>query len=265
MRIQVAALVVAALSTNPAHAQDGLATLKKIQFAYAGLKSYSQKISSTMTTKSGAQRSAAGQTSELRYKQPNQVFMTVSSPGIGSVTSYNNGREMFVYRSSINSYQKRPGKPDVKSYVLGLREFKITTMLDPLAFLTGEPVERAVPTAVVKVGESLNGVACNVIVGQLNRAFIGNAKSGVVTFWADKDTNLLRKILIVITGIPATARQRIMEKGKPVVKSRRLVFDTTVSMTVQELQINPPLTDASFTYIPPKGAIEQNPEKLLKK
>ncbi len=248
-----------------AQAEDGTALLKKIQAAYTGLKSYSQKASSTVTLKLGTQRQVEGQLTELRYQQPNKVFMSISSPRVGTVVSFNNGREMLVYHSNINSYQKRPGHQTVKSYVMALREFNIATMLDPLAFLTGDPVQAVVSAAVLKGGEMLNGIACNVIVGQLKSSLIGSAKSGTVTFWADKSTNLLRKIQIENRGIPATVPVKAVVNKKPVVNVRKFAVDQTFSITIQEMHVNPPMTDASFNYALPKGAIEQNPDKMLKK
>jgi len=248
-----------------AQAQDGLPLLKKVQAAYVGLKSYSQKTSSTVTLKMGTQRGVEGQTTELRYMQPNRVYMTISSPRLGAVTSYNNGKEMLFYSSAINSFQKRPSQPTLKAYVLALREFKIVTMLDPLAFLTGEPVEAVLSSATIKPGESLNGASCNVVTAQIKPALLGKAKSGTVTFWADKGTNLLRKVLMETRGIPVSGKVKTTENGKPVTRVRELSLDQTVSITVQELQANPALNDSSFTFPLPKGAIEQNPDKILKK
>jgi outer membrane lipoprotein-sorting protein len=252
------------LSAKSATAQDGIAALKKAQAAYISLNSYSQTVSTTILTKVGSQQSVAGQTSELRYQKPNRIFISVSSPQSGSVVTYNNGKEMLVYRGKINAYQKVTPKPTVKAYVTALREFGIGTMLDPLALLTGDPVQSAFTSATAKGSDVLDGSKCKVVSGNIVPTLAGKAKSATATFWIDNATNLVHKIEIVTKGVPATARMRVMENGKPVVKTKLITLDSTISMSIQNIKVNPPLNDASFTFTPPAGAILQDPAKAMK-
>jgi len=234
-----------------------MAVLKKVQQTYLGLKSYSQKITATNVVVVSGRRQVVGQESELRYQQPNRTFIQVSTPNVGTLTTFNNGREMLVYRGSSNTYQKRPGQPTVKAYVRALREFGIGTMLDPLAFLTGEPVQTALASATVSGSEAVDGVPCEVVVGRLTPALASKAKSATATFWVDKSANLLRRVKIAVTGVPATARVRVMVQGKPVIKSMPTTVDQTTTMSIHDVKLNPPLNDASFTFALPKGATEQ--------
>lgn len=257
--------MVAMLAPTGANAQDGIAILKKVQSSYLGLKSYSQKVSSTVTTKIAGRTGVTGQTSELRYQQPNKVYMVVSTAQVGSFVSYNNGHEMFVYRGRINAYVKRPGKSDVKSYVVALKEYGVGTMLDPLAFLTGEPIQSAFSSATMKPAVTIDGVKCDLVIGRLAPRLAGKAKSATASFWIDKGTNLLRKIQIATGGLPAIARVTSRQNGKQVVKNVQIQIDSTLTMNIQEAKVNPLLTDASFSYQPPKDAIEQHVEKALKR
>jgi len=185
------------------------------------------------------------------------VLIQVASQRDGSVVTYNNGTELLVYRGKLNTYAKRPGKPNVKEYVRALREFGIGTMLDPLAFLTGEPIQSAIGSASMKPAESIDGVKCDVVFGKLTPAVVGKAKSATVTYWIDKSTNLIRKVQIVTKGIPAVVRGQVQENGQAVMKSQPIVIDSIVIMNVQDPIVNPPLADSVFTFAVPKDAVEQ--------
>jgi outer membrane lipoprotein-sorting protein len=256
---------LALLSAQAATAQNGIPALKKVQAAYLGLNSYSQTVSTTLISRVANRQAVAGQTSELRYQKPNRIYISVSSPESGSVVTYNNGKEMLVYRGKLNAYQKASAKPTVKAYVAALRAYGIGTMLDPLAFLTGDPVQSALTSAAMKGSAVLEGAKCDVVAGTIAPALAGKAKTATATFWIDKATNLLRKVEIVTKGVPATARMRVMVKGKPVVKSQPIQIDTTITMNIRNVKVNPPLNDASFTFQPPANAILQDPAKALKR
>jgi hypothetical protein len=211
-----------------------------------------------------------GSSAEVRFRKPNLLQVSVSSPQIAKNQFVCDGRELTVYDSRLNQYAKSPAPPTLLSVYNRLNEmansafqFKIDSTLDPVYFLQGHPLPPGINWVARKETADLEGVKCWVIDG-LPQLRVASAK-GRISFWVEKDTHLIRKVERVITGAPVVLPVKSVKDGKTVVERKQFLVDQTITERIQDRAVNPPLDDSTFKFIPPKGAIERNPEKVLRK
>ncbi|HXG25098.1 MAG TPA: DUF2092 domain-containing protein [Chthonomonadales bacterium] len=252
------------LLCSTAQAQDGNAVLKKMYAAYAALSSYSQTASSTLIVRAITNQ-ISGNTSELRYKKPNLLYFSVTSPIYGTFIASSNGREQIVYQSLGNRYQKFSAPASLVQFMARVEPLGVRAILDPLYFLTGKRLENASGPAKLKGNVTLNGVPSYLVVAPIKLPASAKGGTGTVTFWIDRKSYLLRKVQVALKNIPRKVRVRTIRNNKPVIQTKEVRTEETYTEVVQEMKINPPLGTSDFNYTPPKDAVEQNLEKLLQR
>jgi outer membrane lipoprotein-sorting protein len=212
----------------------------------------------------GKNRELRGMTAELHYQQPNKILISVTSPQTGTIAAFSDGREQTVYRSQLRVYSKQAAPPSARGFIGNLSIYQIEAFMDPLFFIEGETVNKYTTSFTSKGVSKVNGQTCNVVVGQMSPAVLKGAKSGTVTFWLDPATYLIRKVQVERKGMPVRFAVKGTKDGKPATKVVTVSSDQTVSELIQEMQVNPPLNDAAFTYPIPKGSIEQKQNALIR-
>lgn len=248
-------LVFSNLQYSSAQTQTGAELIKKMQAAYAGLKSYSQKTSATGKVTIQGNAKLNGMTAEFRYQSPNKAFVLVSSPTTGALACFSNGRDFTVYQSTDNVYTKLPAVSDLQGFVKALAPFSIAATLDPLYFAEKLTLKDLISSWQLKPSVKINGVNCQVVQGHLIKKLLIGGTFATVTYWID-DQYFIRKLSIEWKGIPIQIRSsQPSTKGKQKA-SPTVLMDRTITEVVQDLKINPPLTDADFTYPVPKNARE---------
>lgn len=253
-----------ALLCSTAQAQDGNAILQKMYAAYAALGSYSQTASSTLIVHA-VTKQISGSTSELRYKKPNLLYFSVTSPTYGTFIASSNGREQIVYQSLGNRYQKFSAPSTLVQFMARVEPLGVRAILDPLYFLTGKRLDNASGPVKRKGNVTLNGIPCYLVAVPIKLPASARGGTGTVTFWIDRKSSLLRKVQVQLKNIPRIVRVRTVQNNKPVIQTREVRTEETYTEVVQEMKINPPLGVSDFNYTPPKDAVEQNLEKLLRK
>jgi outer membrane lipoprotein-sorting protein len=236
-----------------ARAQDGPAIMRKVQAAYAALKSFKEVTGLTETQRPGR---TLGTTAEFRFLRPNFYFLTLTNPASGTTTLTINAREMIIYNNSINAYQKRAVSPG-KKVVLP------SGVPDPIFFLQGGKAEAVVSGLKAGGTTTLNGIPCYLVTGSIPIKGVSGATRRV-TFWVDSKSYLLWKVRDEVKGIPVAVRVPVMKNGKRVSGIARGRVDITRNLVIHEMLSNPPLKAPDFNFTIPKGAVEQNLEKYLK-
>jgi len=256
------ALVLVGMAVAGARAEDGKALMGKVYAAYAGLRSYTQTVSGSVVERIGGQtRGVAGQTAEVHYEKPNRLYVTVTSPQTGTVAAFSNGREMTVYRSRYDTYMKFPAPPTAAEFVKSLGKFGVVAQLDALDFLAGNTADSFVSSYSSPTTAKVNGVVCYVVTGTLKP--MRSARSARITYWVDQRSHLIRKLQLEKNGVPTPVRVVRTVKGKQVASVRVILVDNSVTETIQEMQPNPSLSDAAFSYRIPPSATQQDPAKAL--
>jgi outer membrane lipoprotein-sorting protein len=245
-------------------AQDGNAMIKKMEAAYAGLRSYTQRTSASGTVIIGKSKQMRGMTAELHYQQPNKIFISVTSPQTGTIAAFTDGRDQTVYRSQIRIYSKQAAPPSARGFIVNLAIYQIEAFMDPLFFIEGETAGKYASSFVFRGVSKVNGQSCNLVVGQMKPATLKGAKSGTVSFWLDPATNLIRKVQVERKGMPVRFAVKGTKNGRPATNMVTVPSDQIVSELVQEMQVNPPLNDSAFSYPIPKDSIEQKPAALIR-
>ena len=108
--------------------------------------------------------------------------------------------------------------------------------------LLGEEGARRLPD------EELDGRTCEVLVARMDSMF----KTSWVKIWVDAETGLLRRIESVPAPDGAPAEET--EKDEPDVA--RALRDVKIVFAVLEQQVNEPIPDEAFAFVPPEGATE---------
>ncbi len=241
------------LSTS-SQAQSGADLIKKMQAAYAGLKSYSQKTSATGKVTIQGNSKLNGMTAEFRYQAPNKAFVLVSSPSTGALACFSNGKEFTVYQSSENIFTKLTPVTDLPGFVKALAPFSIAATLDPLYFAEKLSLEKIANNWKVKSPTKINGINCQVVEGQLTQKLLIGGTYAKVTYWLD-DQFFIRKMALEWKGVPIQVRPTNGAKGKAKGPTT-VLMDRTITEVIQELKVNPNLSDADFIYPIPKNARE---------
>ena len=108
--------------------------------------------------------------------------------------------------------------------------------------LLGEAGARRLPD------EELEGRTCEVLVARMDSMF----KTSWVKIWVDAETGLLRRIESVPAPEGAPAEET--EEDEPEVA--RALRDVKIVYAVREQQVNEPIPDEAFAFVPPEGATE---------
>ena len=108
--------------------------------------------------------------------------------------------------------------------------------------LLGEEGARRLPD------EELDGRTCEVLVARMDSMF----KTSWVKIWVDAETGLLRRIESVPAPDGAPAEET--EKDEPDIA--RALRDVKIVFAVLEQQVNEPIPDEAFAFVPPEGATE---------
>ena len=109
--------------------------------------------------------------------------------------------------------------------------------------LLGEAGARRLPD------EELDGRTCEVLVTQMDSMF----KTSWVKIWFDAETGLLRRIESVPTPEWAPAKEAAGEDEPEMARALR---DVKIVCAVREQQVNEPIPDEAFAFVPPEGAKE---------
>lgn len=108
--------------------------------------------------------------------------------------------------------------------------------------LLGEAGARRLPD------EELDGRACEVLVTQMDSMF----KTSWVKIWLDAETGLLRRI----ESVPAPEGAPAEEAKEDDPEVARMLRDVKIAYVVLEQQVNEPIPDEAFAFVPPDGATE---------
>jgi len=246
-----------------AYAQDAMAVVRKMEAAYAGMKSYSQKMSATGKVVIGTVARMSGMTSELRISRPNQLFIVVSNPGVGTIAAFTDGKQQTVFHSLARVYTQTAASPTLKDFVADLKTHSVVAILDPLYFLIGEKTDKYATGFKQLKPEKINNYDCDVVVDALKPGTpLNTGKSGTITFWVEQKTGLLRKLEMQLLQVPSQVAKQVTKNNKTGAEISKVLSDQTITEVIQELQVNPPLGQDSFTYPIPKGTMLQDPSKF---
>jgi outer membrane lipoprotein-sorting protein len=250
---------------KPARAQDPSALLAKMEAAYAGMKSYSHKMSATWHTKVDGKEQSGIITSELRYRQPNHAHITVVASQGGSIAVVSDGKQVTGYQSNLRTFTRGPAPPTMDRLVQTLPQYGVIAMLDPLYLLSGQNVERLAEGFVTEISQPINGVKCSVIAGNLTPAALSGATSGRVRYFIDPSTFLIRRLRIELQGVPTRVPTARKSKGKTQVTITTTRSDRVIVETILDARVNPPFDPWAFMFSIPKGAVQQSLDQFLKR
>ena len=260
----VAAIVLlcaaAGATAVPPSGGDGMAILRKTQAAYAALSSFEQHTSATEVAKLNGIPHVTGGRGEIRYQRPAGLYVETTDPRHGSFIAASDGKQLLVYHGKLNTYRRGPAPPNAMAYMQALQLEKVQAMpCSGFAFVCGVPAQTMASHVAIQGDGAVNGVPCFVLVGNLPANARSKAPAPHLTIWVDKKTYLVLKVELAETGIHGSVPVAKVIKGKQVRTQAPAVLDETITETVQDMKVNPPLTAADFTYRPPTSATEQKP------
>lgn len=204
------------------------------------------------------------QSTTLRFKGPNLIYLASEDPSIGTYQSFCNGKTITVYTGRHNTYTKRNspiGLPKTLTKLAAAGELilgvSVVQMLSPLSFMSGKAMPQECRNFQYVREEMLEGNKVIVVTGQANLAWLqtmGAPQQTVldrreVTLWIDANRFLLRKaacdLLWRFKKVSASQNVSTVTGGFKFVEVHRAT------------RMNPPLRDEDFFFVPPTGAVEQ--------
>ncbi len=209
------------------------------------------------------------QSTTLRFKRPNLIYLSSEDPAIGTYQGFCNGKTITVYSGTQNTYTKRNSPTDLRQtlgkfsaageYLMGV---SIVQMLSSIDFIAAKTMPDECKNFQFIRNEILDGNRVTVVTGQANSGWLatmGAPKETVyarreVTLWIDTSRFLLRKASCDL--------QWRVNVGPTEKKSAQIVLEGIKFVeTHRSTRVNTPLRDEDFFFIAPKGAVERFQER----
>lgn len=200
-----------------------------------------------------------GTTALLRYRKPNDLYLSISGPKVGTVVATNHGGQEMQYVSNLNKYRLLPAAPSAAIFVETLRPLGIIAMMDSLYYITGGSLNQAADNLKYKGKVKLNGKICFLMSATVKPKQIPPKTEATVEFWVDSQNFLLKKIRWNITGVTRIVPYVKVVKKKRVVERKKVTGTETMTEYIVSSSVNPSMTDSDFKYALPSNAIEQRP------
>ena len=200
-----------------------------------------------------------GTTALLRYRKPNDLYLSISGPKVGTVVATNHGGQEMQYVSNLNKYRLLPAAPSAAIFVETLRPLGIIAMMDSLYYITGGSLNQAADNLKYKGKVKLNGKICFLMSATVKPNQIPPKTEATVEFWVDSQNFLLKKIRWNITGVTRIVPYVKVVKKKRVVERKKVTGTETMTEYIVSSSVNPSMTDSDFKYALPSNAIEQRP------
>lgn len=260
-RMFAIASIFFALLTPSQSPQDAQQLIKQVAQTYQSLKSYRvEGTSSTQMTKENSAAAFEQKQSEsfaLSVVKPDRIRGELRSP-LYSFVTISDGRTEWTYVPDLKQYTRKP-KMDEKAMMAllsggGMEAMLASVMSDPLMFVAKglptrvsefEQIAKGIKTAKVIREDSLEvgakQIRCDVVeVEYVPTRGAEATEYSTRTLWIDRTRNaVLRSI--------ARSRSQQQFGGSSTTTA-------TVNFTVAELNV--PLADSLFTFVPPPGVNE---------
>ncbi len=143
-----------------AHADNAQNVMKRVYEVYRGITSFTQNSNDNDTFRAGKYHMTIGTTALLRYRKPNDLYLSIIGPKVGTVVATNYGSQEMQYVSNLNKYRILPAAPSVAIFVETLRPLGIIAMLDSLYYISGGSLDQAADNLKYKGKVKLNGKMC---------------------------------------------------------------------------------------------------------
>ena len=209
------------------------------------------------------------QSTTLRFKRPNLIYLSSEDPAIGTYQGFCNGKTITVFSGTQNTYTKRNSPTDLRQtlgkfsaageYLMGV---SIVQMLSSIDFIAAKTMPDECKDFKFIRSEMLDGNRVAVVTGQANAGWLatmGAPKQTVyvrrqVTLWIDTSRFLLRK-----ASCDLQWRVNVGATGKKGVET--VIGGIKFVETHRSTRVNTPLRDEDFFFIAPKGAVERFQER----
>lgn len=213
----------------------------------------------------GEGRSDYIQSTTLRFKQPNLLYLSSEDPSIGTYQGFCNGKTITVYSGTQNTYTKRNSPVSLRQTMSKLASagqllinVSIVQMLNPISFMSAKSMPDECKFFRFVRMDVVDGNKVAVVTGQADSDWlldVGVPKQTVfdrreITLWVDTSQHLLRRASCdlrwhVNLGKPSSGHANVV------------VGNLNFVETHHASRVNPPLRDEDFFFVPPKGSVER--------
>jgi outer membrane lipoprotein-sorting protein len=242
-----------------AHAENAQSVMKRLYEVYQGLTSFTQNSNDNDTFRAGKYHMTVGTTVLLRYRKPNDLYLSITGPRIGTVVATNHGGREMQYVSNLNKYRLMPEAPSAAIFIETLRPLGIISIMDSLYYIAGKSLNQAADHLKYKGKVKLNGKLCYLMSATVKPNQIPPNTKATVEFWVDSQNFLLKKIRWDVTGVTRIVPYIKVVKKKRVLERKKVTGTETMTEYIVSSSINPSMTDSDFKYTLPSDAIEQRP------
>lgn len=240
-----------------AHADNARNVMKRVYEVYQGLTSFTQNSNDNDTFRAGKYHMTLGTTTLLRYRKPNDLYLSITGPRVGTVVATNHGNQEMQYVSNLNKYRLLPAAPSAAIFMQTLKPLGIIAILDSLYYITGGSLDQAADHLKYKGKVKLNGKLCFLLSANLKPNQIPPKTKATLEFWVDSQNYLLKKIRWDITGVSRIVPYVKVVKKKKVVERKKVTGTETLTEYIVSSSINPSMRDSDFKYTLPSDAVQQ--------
>ena len=258
-----------AMIGNHANAQSGAEVMKKLMKTYQGLQSYQSAANADQIialAKDNRTITQDASSVQFDFKKQNKLKLNFTTSKGGKLV-YCDGAKITSYDSGALRYSIYPTGSSMKETrdTLG-NKLKISSVFDPLFFLSGVPLPGNLVNFALKKTETMNGRKTLVLTGELRTASqtitlkngkksVNPASTAFWTWWIDEGTYLLSKLEMRVNNIPqVVVMADKKDKNKKIY--RQITTNLIVRQSISGVKPNPSIDDKLFVFTPPAGSIE---------
>lgn len=245
---------------------DADAIVRKMVITYQSAQSVQEKSEAKMKTIEGRE---FFQSSEVKFRRPNLLYIASTDPQLGTYTVYCNGRTVTMYTGTQNIFTKRDSPTNLRQTVQSLHDTgndllgtPVTQILSPVSFMSANGMPDECKKFHFVKEDTLDGKRVYVVSGQADvnwalSLFTFKEMKFLrrdITLWIDASRSLLLKAscdMIYSYETPVKAGQRI----------NTVVSCLRFTETHSNIALNVPIREETFFFQLPRGAVEKFQER----
>jgi hypothetical protein len=201
------------------------------------------------------------QSSNMKWKRPNQAYLYTQDPHQGTVSVHTDGRTITIYSAKQNVFTRRNAPTDLRGTIEAINKaatdafnVQMNQVLNPISFLLTKQMPREAKAFRYGGLANVNGRRAHKVIGQADPNWIRGMAPAMnivpqkreVTLWIDTETNLLLKAAGAFTWKVTSANGTKLPKPVP----GGILFEEVHRNTL----LNVAMREEDFRFFPPKGA-----------
>jgi outer membrane lipoprotein-sorting protein len=237
---------------------DANALVRKMVATYKKATSIQETTEATVTVPGG---SAYVQSTNMKWKHPNQTYLHSQDPQQGTVSVHTDGKTITIYSARQNIFTRRNAPTDLRETMETINRastqafnIQMTQVLNPISFLLTTDMPREAKAFRYAGMATLNGRRAHKVVGQADPNWVRGMVPAMtvvpikrdVILWIDAQTNLLLKSAGNFTWKVTSANGAKLQTPQ----IGGILFEEVHRNTL----LNIAMRDEDFRFFPPKGA-----------